>query len=70
MPKTNIDATPLHNAARRNASDTAQILLEHGAKINAKDEYGYTPLHQAIRQNDSDYSKTLIGIWGQYKHRR
>ncbi len=42
--------TPLHYAARWNASNTQylEILIANGAIVNATDYYGYTPLHLAV----------------------
>ena len=44
-------AEGLHTAARRNDRATAALLLERGAAVNAKDEYGDTPLHYAASKN-------------------
>ncbi|KAK3712751.1 hypothetical protein QZH41_013203, partial [Actinostola sp. cb2023] len=37
-------ATPLHNAARNNSHAFMELLLEHGANVNAKDGNNVTPL--------------------------
>ncbi|XP_078738132.1 ankyrin repeat domain-containing protein 27 isoform X2 [Lampetra fluviatilis] len=39
--------TPLHTAARLGLAQVADILLEHGAKVNKRDRDGNTPLHLA-----------------------
>jgi len=41
------DRTPLHHAALNGKSDTATLLLDRGANIDAKDNNGLTPLHHA-----------------------
>jgi hypothetical protein len=46
--------TPLHKAARSGHSEIVKLLLDHGADVNAKTDYGYsaingrTPLHESI----------------------
>ncbi|XP_063676952.1 transient receptor potential cation channel subfamily A member 1-like [Bolinopsis microptera] len=41
--------TALHYAARYNNVDVMELLIEHGADVNVKDEDGQTPLHHATR---------------------
>jgi len=36
--------TPLQYAARKGDLLTVQVLVEHGANVNAQDQWGYTPL--------------------------
>jgi ankyrin repeat protein len=45
-------ATPLHLAALSGHKDLAEILLAHGADVNAKDNSGKTPLQLAKRRKD------------------
>ena len=42
--------TPLHEAARGGHDDILQLLLNHGASVNAVDNDGDTPLHDAARE--------------------
>jgi len=39
--------TPLHIAVNRDQLETAALLLERGADIEARDQNGWTPLHMA-----------------------
>ena len=42
------DGTPLHYAAANGHKEIAELLIEKGADLNAKDEDGGTPLDYAI----------------------
>lgn len=42
-------ATPLHFAAKRLMQESAQLLLEYGADINAQNEQKNTPLHLVVQ---------------------
>ena len=42
--------TPLHWAAWDDRRDMAELLLAHGADVNAKDSYGRRPLQLAKKQ--------------------
>ncbi|KAJ8674380.1 hypothetical protein QAD02_005642 [Eretmocerus hayati] len=49
--KVNVSAagiTPLHAAARCDNVKSVRVLLDHGAKVHCKDDWGYTPLSTAI----------------------
>ncbi|CAI0389987.1 unnamed protein product [Linum tenue] len=56
--------TPLHMAAKNGCNEAAQLLLSHGAIIEAKANNGMTPLHLAvwdsIRSDDCSTVKTLL----------
>ncbi|MDA1191103.1 MAG: sigma-70 family RNA polymerase sigma factor [Candidatus Poribacteria bacterium] len=39
--------TALHHAAERGATQVAELLIERGADVNAKDDGGHSPLHNA-----------------------
>ena len=43
------DSTALHVAAWRAAHDTARLLIERGADVNARDLKGHTPLLMAVK---------------------
>ena len=46
-----IGRTPLHFAARDNEVEMVELLLKHGADVNAKQNSGLTPLRVAMRNN-------------------
>ena len=48
------DWTPLHSAAQDNAYDTARLLVEAGANVNARNEYGNAPLWVGLMFGKSD----------------
>ncbi|KAA8523115.1 hypothetical protein F0562_009538 [Nyssa sinensis] len=56
--------TPLHMAAKNGCNKTAQLLLAHGAFVEAKANNGMTPLHLAVwhslRAEDCSTVKTLL----------
>ena len=51
---------PLHNAAKNNAQETVNILLNHGVDVNAKNKYDATPLHYAARENAHETVEALL----------
>jgi uncharacterized protein len=53
--------TPLHYAARHNHVDVAQLLLDAGAHLDAKEANGIWPLLMAISNNNMDIAHFLIG---------
>ena len=52
--------TPLHKAAANNRYKTAEVLLNNGADVNAKNKYGWTPLHLAALNNASATAEVLL----------
>jgi len=58
-PSADVDAvdnnhsTLLHRASYRGNVKFAQLLLERGANINARNKQGHTPLHLLVRLGDS-----------------
>ena len=78
--------TPLHEAAYHNALLVAELLIEHGAVVNAKSPADWTPLHFAlleehgedrrklatmlIRRGADVEAKTLVAGWTPLHNRR
>ncbi|KJX98378.1 hypothetical protein TI39_contig415g00015 [Zymoseptoria brevis] len=52
--------SPLHMAARRGSQKIVQMLLQHGADINARDAQSMTPLTLAILQNHEAVASILL----------
>lgn len=52
--------TPLHWAASNFDIESIKALLDHGANVNAPDDYGHTPLMVAASMTDRDTVKFLI----------
>lgn len=64
--KANVNAseddgtTPLHLAAARGLDSMAQLLIEHGAQVDAKDKLNKTPLTRAVEQMQISTAKLLL----------
>ena len=56
--------TPLHGAARRNASEAAEVLLRQGADIQAEYATGWTPLNVAAVQNNASAVAKVLRRYG------
>ena len=52
--------TVLHEAAEQDKQKIVGYLIQHGAKVNTKDNIGYNPLHFAVRNNSVDVAKLLL----------
>jgi ankyrin repeat protein len=57
---TNFNVTPLHRAALRGKSKTAELLIEKGASVNALTTDNATPLHWAAQTENSKTAVLLI----------
>ena len=54
-------ATPLHTCGMsRRGQLVTQVLIDHGANVNAVDTYGYTPLHRMASNNLRIGAEALI----------
>ena len=52
--------TPLHAAAANGHPKMCQLLISHGAQVNAQDENGMTPLHLAMAGGHDEASSALL----------
>jgi ankyrin repeat protein len=52
--------TPLHSAAAAHSSEIVQLLLEHGAPPNLRQQGGWTPLHEAAQIGDLEMLNVLL----------
>jgi len=52
--------TLLHEAVHLKELRAAQLLVQHGAKVNAQNNYGTTPLHMAIKLHQYDMIMFLL----------
>lgn len=66
MPRANINAvevrekTSLHIAAAHDRDDIVEMLLKHGADVNAKSDGGWTPLHNACEKGSEKIARLLL----------
>ena len=51
---------PLHTAAFSNSSDAINLLLDRGAELEARNQYGRTPLFWAVLNNSADAVNLMI----------
>uniref|UniRef100_A0A3Q2WGP3 Ankyrin 1 n=1 Tax=Haplochromis burtoni TaxID=8153 RepID=A0A3Q2WGP3_HAPBU len=58
--RTADELTPLHCAARNGHVRIIEILLDHGAPINAKTKNGLSPIHMAAQGDHMDCVKQLL----------
>ena len=49
----------LHKAAKEGSIEMVKFLIERGAKVNARAEYGWTPLDLAIKKNRKEVIQLL-----------
>jgi ankyrin repeat protein len=52
--------TPLHSACYQGRGSVAEVFIDNGADVNAKDKHSHTPLYFAVRKKDIDTVKLLI----------
>jgi len=58
--KNLVDDTPLHTMCSFGELESARILIEAGADVNAKGDFGYTPLFQAVIGENPKLIELLI----------
>jgi uncharacterized protein len=51
---------PIHSAAASQQTESARLLLDHGAEVNAPREGGGTPLHSAAFHGDVELAELLL----------
>ena len=54
--------TPLHVAAEKSHYDVMDVLLKHGAKVNALDSAGQTCLHRCGREGNVQACRILLSF--------
>ncbi len=61
--KNPMHVRPLHSAVAGHGDlrQIVQLLLEHGADVNARQEKGFTSLHGAAQRGDADAAQLLLG---------
>ena len=56
-----VNMTPLHHACELGQGTIAEVLLAHGADVNAVGGvHGYTPLHLAVQNDHADLAAALL----------
>jgi ankyrin repeat protein len=60
IAKNMMKVMPLHSAAAHRQVEISELLLNHGAKVNAKQEGGFTPLHAAAQNGDIEMARLLL----------
>ncbi|XP_070547207.1 death-associated protein kinase 1-like [Ptychodera flava] len=54
------NSTALHAASGKGHADVAEVLIKHGADVNAKDEIERTSLHYAVRNGHEATTRLLL----------
>ena len=60
VEEPDLEGWDLFRAAKENRSDIARALIDRGAEVDARAEYGWTPLHAAAYKNSLDVARLLI----------
>jgi ankyrin repeat protein len=60
VSRNELKAAPIQSAAAAGHVKIAELLLQHGADPNIREQGGYTPLHAAAQNGDIDMISTLI----------
>ncbi|MBE5393873.1 ankyrin repeat domain-containing protein [Brevibacillus borstelensis] len=58
--KNDMKVMPLHSAVATLQVDVAELLLKHGAEVNAIQQGGWTPLHEAALHGHEEMIKLLL----------
>uniref|UniRef100_A0A3B4ZYY5 Poly [ADP-ribose] polymerase n=1 Tax=Stegastes partitus TaxID=144197 RepID=A0A3B4ZYY5_9TELE len=59
-PTTCRDLVPLHNACSYGHYEVSELLVKHGACVNAMDLWQFTPLHEAASKNRVEVCSLLL----------
>ncbi|XP_070548778.1 GA-binding protein subunit beta-1-like [Ptychodera flava] len=54
------ESTALHAASKGGHADVAEVLIKHGADVNAKNDDESTALHEASKGGHADVAEVLI----------
>lgn len=60
VAKNMMKVTPLHSAVARNQVEISELLIVHGAEVNAKQEGGFVPLHEAAQSGNLEMARLLL----------
>lgn len=61
LPASNsFHVAPIHSACSMGSLEIMDILIRHGADVNAKQQQDYTPLHQAAHAGRADMCELLL----------
>lgn len=51
---------PLHNSSSYGHFEVTELLVKHGANVNAKDLWAFTPIHEAASKNRVEVCSLLL----------
>ena len=60
VAKNMMKVMPLHSAVARNQLEISELLIGHGAEVNAKQQGGFAPLHEAAQSGNLKMARLLL----------
>jgi uncharacterized protein len=60
VAKNMMKVTPLHSAVAQSNVAIPELLIKHGAQVNARQEGGFSPLHAAAQSGNLELAKLLL----------